>query len=266
MASKKRQVADAKAKAKKQKFLAIGGSVMLLAILAFEIPNTLKLMKQTSGQTEQSVSQSAATTTTVSTTPAVTGATAPVAGSLTPPTLSGPATASQPASSSGLANSDPAPAAQDGQLAQLDRFAAKDPFAQQVAIAAGGDPTKPGTGAAADGTATTGAGTTATPTPPSAGGSAVPSSGATGGKAAAATKATISINGASEDVQVGGTVPAVQPYFQLVSLTATSAKVGIAGGSLAGGSATVTLVKGKKLTLQNTADGTRYVLILVAAA
>lgn len=255
MASK-RQVADAKAKAKKQKVLAIIGGVLLLGILAFEIPNTLKLMKQTSGQTEPSVSQSAATTTTASTTPAATGATTPAAGSLTPPTLSSSAIASQPASSSGISNSDPAPAAQEGQLALLDRFAAKDPFAQQVAIGAGGDPAQPGAGSD----------TTATPTPPSPGESTVPSSSPSGTATATATKATISVNGASEDVQVGATFPAAQPYFQLVSLTASSAKIGIAGGSLADGGATVKLVKGKKLTLQNTADGTRYVLILVAAS
>ncbi len=54
------------------------------------------------------------------------------------------------------------------------------------------------------------------------------------------------------------------PVFQLVSLTKTTAKVGIAGGSLSTGDATVTLTKGKKVTLMNTADGTRYELVLVS--
>ena len=40
-------------------------------------------------------------------------------------------------------------------------------------------------------------------------------------------------------------------------------KIGIAGGSLAGGGQTVTLAKGKTLTLMNTADGTKYALQLV---
>ena len=113
-----RKVNEAKAKAKKQKIIAIGGGVLLVAILAFEIPNTMKLMKQNGGS-QQSSSQSAAatTTTTVSTTPAA--GTPPADGSLTPPTLSGSAPASTPESSSGLVNSDPAPAAADGhQVAQ----------------------------------------------------------------------------------------------------------------------------------------------------
>ena len=50
-----RKLKTAKAKAKKQKVLAIGGAVLLIAILAYEIPNTMKLM---------SPSKSAATTTT----------------------------------------------------------------------------------------------------------------------------------------------------------------------------------------------------------
>ena len=83
--------------------------------------------------------------------------------------------------------------------------------------------------------------------------------------AANPTIATISVNGASEDVQTGGTFPkaAAQPFFRLVSLGSSSVKIGIAGGSLADGDQTVTLVKGKTLTLMNTADGTKYALQLV---
>jgi hypothetical protein len=54
--------------------------------------------------------------------------------------------------------------------------------------------------------------------------------------------------------------------FTLVSLTQRAAKIGIAGGSYENGAATVTLAKGKTVTLMNTADGTRYVLRLVAVA
>ncbi len=53
--------------------------------------------------------------------------------------------------------------------------------------------------------------------------------------------------------------------FVLVSLTKTSARIGIAGGSLQGGG-TATLKKGKTLTLMNTSDGTKYVLRLVSVA
>jgi hypothetical protein len=45
-------------------------------------------------------------------------------------------------------------------------------------------------------------------------------------------------------------------------VTAHSAKISIVGGSYASGSATVTLEENKPVTLMNTADGTRYKLIL----
>jgi hypothetical protein len=52
----------------------------------------------------------------------------------------------------------------------------------------------------------------------------------------------------------------------LRSLTRKSARIAVAGGSLSDGSPTVTLRLGKTLTLQNTADGTRYALILVSVS
>jgi hypothetical protein len=47
-----------------------------------------------------------------------------------------------------------------------------------------------------------------------------------------------------------------------VSLTATTATVAVAGGSYASGSQTLTLHVNKPVTLVNTADGTRYTLVL----
>ena len=252
-----RKVKTAKAKAKKQKVIAIGGAVLLIAILAYEIPNTMKLM---------SPSQSAATTTTTTASTAPKTGTAPAGGSLIPPTLSGSALPPTKASSSGLVNSDLGSAVADGHLGKLDQFVAKDPFKQQVVV---GGSAAPGTG-----TPTTPSGPVVPPTapavPPS--GPVVPPTGTTPGPTAPTppvanrTVATIAVNGVAEDVQAGATFPkaAAQPSFQLVSLGATSVKIGIAGGSLAGGSPNVTLVKGKKLTLMNTADGTKYVLQLVA--
>jgi len=52
------------------------------------------------------------------------------------------------------------------------------------------------------------------------------------------------------------------PLFHLISLTAHTAKISIVGGSYANGARTVTLKESKPLTLMNTADGTRYQLIL----
>jgi hypothetical protein len=79
----------------------------------------------------------------------------------------------------------------------------------------------------------------------------------------------ISVNGTLYSVAAGNdfpdassTDPSVQPLFHLVSVTEHSAKISIVGGSYASGSATVTLEENKPVTLMNTADGTRYKLIL----
>ena len=76
----------------------------------------------------------------------------------------------------------------------------------------------------------------------------------------------ISVNGESDNVRLGASFPVSSPTFKLVSLTAKGAKISIAGGSLANGAPTITLTTGKPLTLMNTADGTRYVLRLLAVA
>jgi hypothetical protein len=63
-------------------------------------------------------------------------------------------------------------------------------------------------------------------------------------------------------VATGTDFPQLTPIFHLVSVTAHSAKISIAGGSYATGAKTITLRENKPVTLMNTADGTRYTLIL----
>jgi len=144
------------------------------------------------------------------------------------------------AGSGTLVDSDPSPQAGSGQLLSFDRFTSKDPFVQQATAmkAAAASAPKP-----------------APPPPPP----PPPPPASSGAKY---TSAQISVNGEAEKVAVGATFPASDPVFRLVSLTKTTAKVAIAGGSLSTGNATVTLTKGKKVTLMNTADGTRYELVL----
>ena len=78
----------------------------------------------------------------------------------------------------------------------------------------------------------------------------------------------ISVNGLSEVVSTLGNFPVSNPnatlngLFELVSLTAKTAKISVVGGSYAGGSQTLTLTVNKPVTLVNTADGTRYTLLL----
>ena len=68
-----------------------------------------------------------------------------------------------------------------------------------------------------------------------------------------------------EPVSTGSDFPAsaATPLFELVSLTAKTAQVAIAGGSYSSGQATLTLQVNKPVTLVNTADGTRYTLLLM---
>jgi hypothetical protein len=78
--------------------------------------------------------------------------------------------------------------------------------------------------------------------------------------------AVISVNAVKEGVNLDADFPAASPVFHLVSLTPKTAKISVAGGSLASGAPTLTLRLGKPVTLANTADGTRYRLVLVSTA
>lgn len=243
MAKKKH---DPQAKAKRQKMIAAVGGVILLGLLAFQLPRTLKLLHPSNATA--SASQAAAPATTPAVTPVV-GATA----------TSGTAAAT---SADGLTDPGTAVTPQSGQLLAFSRFRSKDPFVQQLALdcatgqggdcSSGSGTTTTGSGSGGSGGATgaTGAGGLAQPpvSPP-----------------AKPTSALISVNGSSETVAVGAQFPASSPVFVLVSLKASSATIAIAGGSLQGGGK-ATLKKGRTLTLMNTADGARYVLRLISVS
>jgi hypothetical protein len=143
------------------------------------------------------------------------------------------------------------PTVQDGQLASFSRFASKDPFSQQLSE----------TPAPSSSGGTSGGGTSSPGGLPS-----VP------GNAPAPGSAVISVNGMLYTVatktnfpQASATDPSVVPLFHLVSVTPHTATISIAGGSYATGAATVTLKENKPVTLMNTADGTRYTLVLKPA-
>ena len=76
--------------------------------------------------------------------------------------------------------------------------------------------------------------------------------------------AQISVNGQTEGVGVNGTFPSADPVFKLVSVSAKSAKIAVDGGTYATGAGSITLQKGEAVTLVNTADGTRYLVVLVS--
>jgi hypothetical protein len=257
-----KRVDPLKAKAAKQKKIAIGLIVLLVGVLAIQGPKMLKMLKG-----PQPAAQAAPTG--AGPAPAVPTAGAPPAGPI--------AGAAEPAAASELASvpdSDQAPVVEDGQLATFERFSTKDPFTQQIKpVASAEEPAKAEEAAestkdpqptAGDGTAT-GSGGTAAGSPDggfTAGGTTEPAGKVT------ATTTSIAVNGAAEEVKVDAPFPALEPTFVLVSVAANgkSVEIGVAGGEYASGGKTMKLVLGKTLTLQNTADGRRYELELRSIA
>jgi hypothetical protein len=226
---------DPKAKAKKQKILLAVLGVVLLGVVAYQAPTILSLF---GGSSSEVASEPAPP--------------APVP--VTPASTATPAAAG----SAQLVDSDVAPQPAEGQLVNFDRFESKDPFAQQAeqepasASAAPAAPPAPVDARLPEDNLEP------VPQPPAPAPS--PSS------ARAPLVATITVNGVSSQVRVGGAFPEGEPMFRLASLKRGSAKIGIVDGTYASGSATITLRKGgKPVTLMNTAEGTTYVLRLVSA-
>jgi hypothetical protein len=81
--------------------------------------------------------------------------------------------------------------------------------------------------------------------------------------AASASAATVQVNGASEDIGIGDSFPANDPTFKLVSVTTTSANIGLVSGSFSNGAATISINVGETLVLVAD-DGARYAIKLVS--
>lgn len=247
-----KKVDTLKAKQAKQKKIAIGGCVLLLGLLGFQGPKTLKMLKG-----PQPI-PSAASTTPASTTPAAPAAAGGTAAGEVPGTVAPELSA--------VADSDLSPDAEQGQLATFELFASKDPFAQQAEpVEATPQPAADSTGedeptgdkpdaakggkAAADGDGAPDGGFT--------------TGGSTDAAPAVADATSISVNGVAEPVTLDAPFPKDEPTFVLVKVGKKSVQIGIAGGEYADGGETITLGLGKTITLQNTADGSRYELKLL---
>jgi hypothetical protein len=255
--ARKTKTEQNKEKAAKQKKIAIAGGVVFVLLLAIQVPRTMKMM---SGHPKPPVVSSTAadgTTTTTAAAPADPN-------SLAAPTLAGaPTTTTTAADTSSLVASVPLKV-DPGQLENFQRFVAKDPFQAQVGTDGQpvGSSRSSSSGSSKRSASTKPSGATTAPvastprsTPPSTQPSAPP-------PAPAPTTGVISLNGTLMSVAVNTDFPSTAPVFHLISLTATTAKLGIAGGSYADGSQAITLKLKTPVTLQNTADGTKYTLIL----
>jgi len=243
---------------RRQKIFIAIGSVVLLAILGYELPKLL------GGHGDKNAIPGVSI---VSPGADIVGAPPPVPVGKLPPT-------------------DRVVVVRDsGQLISFGLFKSKDPFVQQLdtteqptAVPAPPPPTKTTTTPTSTTPEQPGVGVTPVVTTPSStpgspgasGAPAVPGVGVTPGTTTPATpppvptEALISTNGLCERVAVDGTFPTSENIFRLVSIAkdGKSVQVGIVGGSFDSGQPTATLKLGGKLTLVNTADGTRYVIEL----
>jgi hypothetical protein len=249
MSRKKRMKDIREAKDRRAKRLAIGGAVLLVAVLAFEVPKVLK-----HGSSSSATPPAATTTATPG---------APTAPSTTAPGTAAAAAVPTTASTK-LPDSDRAPKVSKSQLVSFSHFAGKDPFVQQVnATASGGSGGASGSSSTATAAAAAGV---ITAGPPS-----TTSVRLSGGTSQARTLAktgavTLSVNGSVQTVRVGASFPSSNPLFRLVSVAHGVVRTGIANGSYASGTQAVSLTAGKTLTLVDTSDGARYKLRLVAGA
>jgi hypothetical protein len=215
---------DPRAKAKRDKIIAAVAGVVLLGVLAFAIPMTMKQLKS------QNVPAAAAATST-------------------------PTTTTTPVSPASLASADGTSTVALGQLSSFSRFDSKDPFDQQVdphGVVVPNIGKRPGRAGGSAGSSPPSAVPSAPPPPrvaPSPPNSAVIT--VNGGPP---QKILV-----GQDFPLAP----FDPLFHLAAVGRGKAKIAIAGGSLSDGRATVTLRKGHPLTLQNDADGTQYELRLL---
>jgi hypothetical protein len=234
MSRKKRMQNVREAKDRRAKKLAIGGAVVLAALLAWEVPHFLGGKK----------AAAPAATTTATTTAA--GTTTPTTA---PTTATGVPVAATPATSTKLPNSDMPPRHSKQQLTGFSTFASKDPFLQQVTADTG----TPGTASTTQPSSTT---TTASRNKP------VLTSARTLARSGAVR---ISVNGRLESVRIGASFPSANPVFRLVSVTRAGVRIGIANGSYSSGAQTVSLALNRTVTLVDSTNGVRYKLQLLGS-
>ena len=229
----------AKEKAAKQKKMVIILGVVLAGAVAFAA-HTMMGMSGSPSSAPQAATTTAGTSTPTPAAP--TGTALPAAPSLgsIAPTAATPAASTSPLVSAVQAPVD------TGQLQSFSLFESKDPF-HTSGPGTGGSSSSSQSGGTSGGTSGGASAPKIPPAPP----------------APPPTSAVISVNGTSESVLSGSNFPAASPVFQLLSLTATTAKISVVGGSYASGAGALTLKVNKPVTLVNTADGTRYTILLM---
>jgi hypothetical protein len=244
MAVTKDKTSLAAAKARKQKIIVAVGGALLLAVVAIQGPKLWKQINPPTATPASTASASMSSGSTAATVPTM------LARSKSTAVLAGVA----------ISSDTRARRAEIGKLVAFTFFKAKDPFVPQVTTTetAGTPPPSSSSSAPASGSQATGTTSSATGEPAS-------------GSASTATTppekptfATLELNGKAVRVQLKRAFPAANPTFVLVGLTDTGARIGVAGGTIAGGKA-LPVKLNKQVTLVDSATKTRYTLKLVYA-
>jgi hypothetical protein len=225
------------ARERKQKiFVAVGG-LILLAILAIQLP---KLMGGGSGEAAAETTAETTTTTTAS-------------GEVLPPADGAVPIAVR------LTDTDRRVAPAPGQLRSFGTFARKDPFVPGIKSPETDADESAGGGDGGGGNSEGANGGEKRP-------AETPSKGFSVGETASLAVTVVSVNGVRQMLEPGTAFPAADPVFVLVEERPSrkSVVIGVAGGQYASGDRTAQLRMGKPLVLVNTATGARYRLALVS--
>jgi hypothetical protein len=160
-----------------------------------------------------------------------------------------------------------------GQLQGFSLLAPKDPFHSQLpaaptagSAAAAAPPKKPATKKPATKPKTPATKTTPTPATATAPPGQQPSTGSVTFVTPAPTGrpvAIVKMNGRKQIVPKGGMFPLAEPLFRVVALGPRRVQIGLVTGSFADGSRVLKLRRGHKLTLVDTTNGSRYVILFV---
>lgn len=211
---------------RKQKILLAVLGVVLLAVVALQLPKLLGGKSSPSAAPAATTSVGAATTT------------------------------STPGAS--FASASVVAASQPGGLSSFNRFATKNPFKSQVSTTGG-----PTSGAATPTGPGTTTGTTKSPAPPVTF-SVVPPAAATSTDTGPLVPAVvIKLNGVRRVILVGGSFPLANPVFTLESIGKKAIWISLIGGSFDGGRKTLEIKRGHPLKLVNATAKLSYLIRLV---
>jgi hypothetical protein len=241
----------AKARQMKQKRLLIVMVPVLIAIMIFTVPRTLKQLR----------GQKAAASPAAATVSAPADTTAGAEGSGVAPAATADPTAIAASAKAILEDTDQQPEASEGQLYSFSRFDARDPFVPLVEDEPADTSATDASGAVAP---------TSTPTVPTVPVTPTTPTPTTGGSndytQAPATKVKLSVNGNVQVLAVGDAFPGNDPAFKIVTIGADSVEIGLVSGTFSTGVNTITVRVGEPVTLIGQPDGARYTIKLLGPA